>query len=316
VIVVVAKETTAQQAHGEGRTAGSIASSADGSVSVINMSGKPGDQVQIPKVFSTPLRPDIVSRAWWILHSHGLQPYGRDPMAGERTTAETSNPPTGRGISRIPRVKGAGTNRANQAGGVASIVKGRLPHPPRSEKVIYRKINVKEKKLALDTAIAFTGDVRAVSWRGHKTGRLMNFPIVVSDDLESVEKTAALESFLAGLGLTDELKRIYGGVKRRSGTARMRGRTTRKKLGPLIVVSSDRGVSKAAASIPGVEVAEVDSLSVLPLAPGGVAGRLTIWTSSAFEALGARSSALGTASTTTMTMAKGSGVKEEEGAAS
>ena len=45
-------------------------------------------------------------RAWWILKSHGLQPYGRDPMAGERTSAETGNPPTGRGVSRIPRVKG------------------------------------------------------------------------------------------------------------------------------------------------------------------------------------------------------------------
>jgi large subunit ribosomal protein L4e len=258
------------------------------SVKVLDMSGKPGDEIGLPSVFSTPLRPDIVQRAWWILNSHHLQPYGRDPMAGERTSAETGNPPTGRGVSRIPRVKGAGSQRSGQAGGVASTVKGRLPHPPRSEKVIYRKINVKEKKLALDTAIAFTGDGDAVGGRGHKTGKL-KFPVVVSDDLEALEKTAALESFLVGLGLTDEVSRIYGGVKRRSGTARMRGRTTRKKVGPLIVVSNDRGVGKAAASIPGVEVASVDSLSVLPLAPGGVAGRLTLWTASAIEVLGIKS---------------------------
>ncbi len=257
------------------------------SVKVLDMSGKPGDEIQLPGVFSTPLRPDIVQRAWWILHSHGLQPYGRDPMAGERTSAETSNPPTGRGVSRIPRVKGGGTNRAGQGGGVASTVKGRLPHPPRSEKVIYRKINVKERKLALNTAIAFTGDASAVAWRGHKTGKL-KFPIIVSDDLESLEKTAALESFLQDLGLADEMKRIYGGVKRRSGTARMRGRTNRKKVGPLIVVSNDRGIGKAATSIPGVEVSSVDSLSVLPLAPGGVAGRLTLWTTSAIEVLGTK----------------------------
>jgi large subunit ribosomal protein L4e len=257
------------------------------SVKVLDTSGKPGDEIQLPSVFSTPLRPDIVQRAWWILNSHGLQPYGRDPMAGERTSAETSNPPTGRGVSRIPRVKGGGTNRAGQGGGVASTVKGRLPHPPRSEKVIYRKINVKERKLALDTAIAFTGDSNAVAWRGHKTGKL-KFPLVVSDELESLEKTAALESFLEVLGLADEMRRIYGGVKRRSGTARMRGRTTRKKVGPLIVVSNDRGVGKAAKSIPGVEVASVDNLSVLPLAPGGVAGRLTLWTASAIEVLGTR----------------------------
>jgi large subunit ribosomal protein L4e len=255
------------------------------SVKVLDMSGKPGDAIDLPSAFSTPLRPDLVQRAWWILHSHGIQPYGRDPMAGERTTAETGNPPTGRGVSRIPRVKGAGSGRSGQAGGVASTVKGRLPHPPRSEKVIYRKINVKERKLALNTAIAFTADAAAVAWRGHKTGKL-KFPVVVSDDLESLEKTAAVEAFLADLGLADELKRIYGGVKRRSGTARMRGRTTRKKAGPLIVVSNDRGVGNAAASIPGVQVVPVDSLSVLPLAPGGVAGRLTIWTRSAIEVLG------------------------------
>jgi large subunit ribosomal protein L4e len=258
------------------------------SVKVLDMSGKPGDDMELPSVFSTPLRPDLVSRAWWILNSHSIQPYGRDPMAGERTSAETGNPPTGRGISRIPRVKGAGTGKSGQAGGVASIVKGRLAHPPRSEKVIYRKINVKERKLALDTAIAFTGDAAAVAWRGHKTGKL-KFPVVVSDDLEALEKTSALESFLEDLGLTDEMKRVYGGVKRRSGTARMRGRTHRKKVGPLIVVSNDRGVGKAAASIPGVEVASVDSLSVLPLAPGGAAGRLTLWTASAMDVLGTRS---------------------------
>jgi large subunit ribosomal protein L4e len=259
-----------------------------GSVKVLDMNGKSSGEVALPGVFSTALRPDIVSRTWWILKSHSLQPYGRDPMAGNRTSAETGNPPTGRGVSRIPRVKGAGTGKAGQAGGVASIVGGRLPHPPRSEKVIYRKVNVKERKLALDTAIAFTGDASAVAWRGHKTGKL-KFPVVVSDDLEAVEKTSALEAFLVGLGLTDELKRVYRGVKRRSGTPRMRGRTTRKKVGPLIVVGIDRGVGKAASSIPGVEVSSVDDLSVLPLAPGGVAGRLTLWTASAIEVLGARS---------------------------
>ncbi len=201
---------TAAEEQTEKRAAGPAEASSGappGTVKVIDMSGKPGDDVAIPRIFSTPLRPDIVSRAWWILNSHHIQPYGRDPMAGERTSAETSNPPTGRGVARVPRVKGAGTNRANQAGGIASVVKGRLPHPPRSEKVIYRKINAIERKLALDTAIAFTGDARAVSWRGHKTGRL-SFPIVVSDELESLEKTAALESFFEGIGLTDEMRRI------------------------------------------------------------------------------------------------------------
>ena len=94
------------------------------SVKVLDMSGKPGEEIDLPSAFSTPLRPDLVQRAWWILNSHGLQPYGRDPMAGNRTSAETGNPPTGRGVSRIPRIKGAGSSKSGQAGGVASIVGG------------------------------------------------------------------------------------------------------------------------------------------------------------------------------------------------
>jgi large subunit ribosomal protein L4e len=301
-VAETAAEEQTERKRAEAPAAASASGVPTGAVKVIDMSGKPGDEVALPRIFSTPLRPDIVSRAWWILNSHHIQPYGRDPMAGERTSAETSNPPTGRGVSRVPRVKGAGNNRANQAGGIASTVKGRLPHPPRSEKVIYRKINAKERKLALDTAIAFTGDARAVSWRGHKTGRL-SFPIVVSDELESLEKTAALESFFEGIGLADEMRRIYGGVKRRSGTARMRGRTTRKKVGPLLVVSNDRGLGRAASSIPGVDVASVDSLSVIPLAPGGVAGRLTIWTMSALDVLNSRS--LANSAMTTMMRREG-----------
>jgi len=53
-------------------------------------------------------------------------------------------------------------------------------------------------------------------------------------------------------------------------------------------VTNDRGVGKAACGIPGVEVANVESLSVMNLAPGGVPGRLTLWTESALGTLSAR----------------------------
>ena len=140
-------------------------------------------------------------------------PSGRSGYSGRtdsRPTDETQRPerrrapragwpPTGRGISRIPRVKGERSRRAGQAAGVASVVGGRLPHPPRSEKVIYSKINKKEKKLALETAIAFTGDANAVAWRGHRAGTL-KFPLVVSDDIESISKTSELHSFFEKVG--------------------------------------------------------------------------------------------------------------------
>jgi len=254
---------------------------------IINLDGESSGEVDLPDVFSKKLRPDLVKRAFWILQSHKLQPYGRDPMAGEKTSAESGHPPTGRGISRVPRVKGERSPRSGQAAGVASVVGGRLAHPPRSEKSIYRKLNKKEKRVALEAAIACTADAEAVAGRGHRVGAV-KFPIVVTDEIEAVSKTSELDSFLQKAGLSEELRRLYGGVKRQSGKPRMRGRAYKERVGPLIVVSNDRGIGKAADAIPGAKAVPVDSISVLDLAPAGVAGRLTLWTTSSLDMLGSR----------------------------
>ena len=254
---------------------------------VLDLNGKPSGEVELPDVFSTELRPDLVKRMFWLVGSHKLQPKGRDPMAGERTTAETHNPPTGTGQSRIPRVKGERYSKSGLAAGVASVVKGRLPHPPRSEKVIHLGVNKKEKRLATNSAIAFTANIDAVRARGHRVAKV-SLPMVVADDIETVEKTGELVSFFEKAELKDELHRIDSHVKRNSGKRRLRGRVYRTGVGPLIVVTNDRGVGKAAGGIPGVGVIRVEGLSVLDLAPGGVPGRLTIWTESALSSLGSR----------------------------
>ena len=88
-------------------------------IDVLEMDGTSSKKIDLPSVFDTPLRSDLVKRAYWLVNSHGLQPKGRDPMAGERTTAETHSPPTGTGQSRIPRVKGERYSRSGMAGGVA-----------------------------------------------------------------------------------------------------------------------------------------------------------------------------------------------------
>jgi large subunit ribosomal protein L4e len=253
--------------------------------SVLEIDGSSSRKVDLPDVFSTPLRTDLVKRAFWLVNSHGLQPKGRDPMAGERTTAETHSPPTGTGQSRIPRVKGERYSRSGLAGGVASVVKGRLAHPPRSEKVVYLKINRKERHLATATAIAYTSDVDAVQARGHRVKKV-DLPLVITDELEALTKTSELVAFLEKLGLGDELARLYGGIKRNSGKGRRRGRVYRESVGPLLVVTNDRGIGKAASAVPGVGVQRVENLNVVELAPGGVPGRLTLWTESAVAAMG------------------------------
>ena len=254
---------------------------------VVGLNGKPSGEVVVPDVFSTELRADLVKRVFWLVGSHGFQPKGRDPMAGERTTAETHSPPTGTGRSRIPRVKGDRYPRGGLAGGVASVVKGRLPHPPRSEKVIHLGVNRKERRLATDSAIAYTANLDAVKARGHRVKKPA-LPMVVSDELETVEKTSELVSFLEKVDLKAELERVDARTKRNSGKWRLRGRVYRGGVGPLIVITNDRGVGRAAGGIPGVEVTRVQDVSVLELAPGGVPGRLTIWTESALGALEGR----------------------------
>ena len=95
--------------------------------------------------------------------------------------------------------------------------------------------------------------------------------------------------------LKPELARVLNGNKRYTGKARLRGRVYTSRVGPLFVVTNDRGLGKAAGGIPGVTVVEVGSLNVMDLAPGGVPGRLTLWTESALQTLEGRKQEVETA---------------------
>ena len=59
----------------------------------------------------------------------------------------------------------------------------------------------------------------------------------------------------------------------------------KQAVGPLLVITKNEGVAEAARNLPGIEVASVENLNAELLAPGTHPGRLTVWTSSAFEKL-------------------------------
>jgi large subunit ribosomal protein L4e len=240
---------------------------------VLNLEGQEGDSLDLPSIFETPLREDVINRVFVAQASHGMQPQGRDPLAGERTTAESGHPPTGRGIARIPRVKGERYAKSGMAGAVASIVHGRLPQPPRSEKVLRKEINAKERYLAVASAIAATADKTLVQRRGHKF--TSNLPIVVSDDLEKITKARDLKKFLGAVGADKDVARA--GERKKKVTSAL-ARRVRPGAGPLIVVRNASNLRKASRAFPGLSVASSSSLSVLDLAPGSNPGRLTIWT--------------------------------------
>lgn len=250
-------------------------------IEVYDTEGQVVETISLPKVFRTTIRPDVIKKAVLAIQSHRFQPQGRNPMAGKRTTAESMG--TGYGIARLPRVKGSRYPKARQAAFAPSTVGGRRTHPPRSQKVIYKKINRKERHLAIKSAIAATAKKEQVSNRGHIISDVPSLPLVVSDELESLSKSSDVRDFFKNLGLWEDVNKVKSNRKIRAGKGKMRGRKYKQPIGPLIVVSEDKGVFKAARNHPGVEISPVNKLNVELLAPGTHPGRLTVWTKSAMQ---------------------------------
>lgn len=235
--------------------------------------------MELPPVFTTPLRPDVIKRAVLAIQSARFQPQGRDPMAGKRTSAESRG--TGSAMARIPRLKG----RSGRAAFAPGTVGGRQSHPPVSGKKIIKRIPKKEKRLALLSAIAATASKEVVTARGHSIVDVPEIPLVVTNDFESLKHTREVEETLIRLGVLSDIYRVEESRKVRAGKGKSRGRRVKQAVGPLIVVAEDKGIMKAARNITGVDVARVKNLNAEMLAPGTHPGRLTIWTDGAIERL-------------------------------
>jgi large subunit ribosomal protein L4e len=246
---------------------------------IYNLQGKPTAKTTLPTIFNTPLRPDIIKRAVLATQTNRLQPQGRDPMAGKRTTAESRG--TGSGISRVPREKGG----AGHAKFAPSTVGGRQPHPPTAQKKIVKHIPKKESRLALFSAIAATASKATVKSRGHAITHIPQIPMVVTDEIAELKRTKDFEETLTCLGLADDISRVKASRKIRAGKGKRRGRKMKQAIGPLIVIAEDKGLTEAAANVPGVDVALVNALNAELLAPGTHAGRLTVWSFGALEQL-------------------------------
>lgn len=242
------------------------------------MKGRPVGRVRLPSVFRTPIRRDVVKRAVVAIQSHRFQPQGRDPMAGKRTTAESWG--VGHGVARVPRIKG--TRRVAL---IPGSVGGRAAHPPVAEKNIRKKIPKKERRLALRSAIAATASKEVVAKRGHIIEDLPDLPLVVVDDLQSLKRTKEVEESFTRLGVWPDVYRARESRKVRAGKGKMRGRRYKQAVGPLLVITENQGIVRAARNLPGVDVVTVNNLNVELLAPGTHPGRLTVWTQSAIEKL-------------------------------
>ena len=242
-------------------------------VNIYGMDGTIKEKIDLPKIFETPYRPDIIKKTFEVIHSNQRHPYGSNPFAGTRHAVASVG--KGRGMSRVPRL-----TQGQSAALAPNVVGGRRAHPPKIERDWREKINKKENKLARNSALAATADKEVVIKRGHRFDEKLTLPIVFDDDFEKIKKTKEMIKVLQKTGIYSDILRSVNGKHIRAGKGKMRGRKYRIPKSVLIV-STKNIVEKSSNNLSGVDVTKPHQLNIEHLAPGGIAGRLTIFTKSA-----------------------------------
>ncbi|MBI2654681.1 50S ribosomal protein L4 [Candidatus Woesearchaeota archaeon] len=259
-------------------------------IDILDVAKNKVGEIKLPPQFEEEFRPDLIQRAVLVIQSSKRQAYASKEEAGKRVSAKLSRRRRdykgayGYGISRVPRKilsrRGA---RMNWVGAFApGTVGGRRAHPPKTEKKWRKKINEKERAKAIRSAIAATILKDIVTGSGHRIPS--NYPFALDDKFESIEKTNEALEALSKLGFENELVRTEN-KKVRAGKGKSRGRKYKKKKGILLVVSKKDRLFRAVRNIPGIDIVEVKNLNAEMLAPGGKAGRPTLWTNTAIKIL-------------------------------
>ncbi|MCK5037665.1 MAG: 50S ribosomal protein L4 [Thermoplasmata archaeon] len=278
---VAKKKTTAPKASGSGK-----------SVNVYSLGGSVVRQVELPSVFEGDLRPDLIRRAVKSAQANRRQAYGPGKKAGMRHAASQWG--KGRGTARVQRM-----TQGKTAVESPPNVGGRRAHPPKPEKDWTEKINKKERRKALISALIAIADPETVSKRGHRITEEMSMPLVLEDrfeelateiindnpEIEDQNFTKETIKILKDLGLGDEIQRAVDGKHIRAGKGTMRGRPYKRPKGILFVVTDKSKIMKCVKNIPGVDITTPNMLNVEMLAPGGDPGRLTVFTESALKTL-------------------------------
>jgi large subunit ribosomal protein L4e len=149
----------------------------------------------------------------------------------------------------------------------------------------HRKINVNQRRYAVSSALAASAVVPLVMARGHRVDAVPEFPLVLSDSVNSCSKTKDALAILKAFGADADVQKCKDSRKVRTGSGKMRNRRFVMRRGPLVVYDNDEGIVRGFKNLSGVECASVDNLNLLDLAPGGHLGRFVIWTQGAFNTL-------------------------------
>jgi large subunit ribosomal protein L4e len=245
---------------------------------VYSIEGKALRQIDLPSVFESPHRDDLVKRAVLSEESKLYQPKGNYKFAGLETSAryrgrkEDFGTVKNKGIPHLPH-EVLPKGQLGKVKRVPSAVKGRRAHPPKPQKIIVEFMNKKEYLRALASALSFSADRITVCARAHSDIGV-SLPIIMDNSFEKLSKTKDVLKTLEALNLGALLEK-----------------SARTGVKSALIVVQDGLVLKAAANIPGIEVVKASELKVRHLAPGTHAGRLTLYSENAIPALAKRFSA-------------------------
>lgn len=252
-----------------------------------DMHGKKIKEIDLPEVFHMEIREDIAGKMYEAEKFLAMHPYSNAPEAGKRHSASGTishrrhnwKGHYGHGTSRIPRktMSRRGVNFFWIGAEVSSTRGGRRAHPPRTDQKVL-KINKKEQKIAINSALAATAKEKYVKER---YSTINSAKISVPAVIEFKEKLKA-KDFLKMLKAIfgDNLHLVLKNKSVRAGKGKMRGRKYKSNSGLLLIKSKEENIK-----VQGIDVKSLNELSILDLYP---LGRLTAYTEKAIHELGGK----------------------------
>ena len=258
---------------------------------VLDIDGKEKGKIELPKAFSSEVRIDIIQKV--LETKKTKQPYSNSPRAGLGYSARGKirhrrhvwKTQYGRGMSRVPRkvMSRRGAQFNWEAAGIPGVKGGMRAHPPKIISMVnYSKINKKEMRIALNSALSATINKECISKKYKSLNEKdVKAPLITENKITTLKAKELLSSLKKILG--DNLFKIA--VKKKSvraGKGKARGRKYKSNAGLLIVTGEKEKIKTTA-----FDVVNAKNLGVTDLAKGGP-GRLTLYTENAIKYIGER----------------------------
>jgi large subunit ribosomal protein L4e len=238
-------------------------------------------------LFEEPIREDLIYKiveAEKIKHPSSNKLYAgmaRSASGKIRRKRHSWKSGYGRGMSRIPRK--IMWRRGTQFSWVGAIIPsakgGRRAHPPKSL-VRIKKINKKELKKALFSALTYSNSIKEIKKKysslQDKEIKEVNLPIIIEDKILKLKTKDFLNA------LKNILKEFYSIAiqekSKRAGIGKLRGRKYKKNAGALFIISKTENIK-----MKGIEIVKTNELTVSHLADNGA--RLVFFSEKAIKDL-------------------------------